>query len=313
MPALALLGLLPGAAGAAERPPFDEGKLSFSVRFRDETVPYRVFFTTAMPGEPLRVSVLGRGTDYDVAAPAGRLRRLEPLAWEWRAPDTARLVPLTLTRASTGETMTLNVFVLVPLGRVRNGALNGYRIGAYPTVALRGLDIYRPPRGLMEVTPENQDTWVSPHFQLRQFLCKQAGGWPKYVVLRERLLRKLEYLLAEVNWAGHRADTFFVMSGYRTPYYNAAIKNVKYSRHQWGGAADIFIDESPRDGVMDDLNGDGRIDVEDAGVLYDLVDRQQGKKEFEPFIGGLGRYRTTASHGPFIHVDARGFRARWGH
>jgi uncharacterized protein YcbK (DUF882 family) len=102
------------------------------------------------------------------------------------------------------------------------------------------------------------------------------------------------------------------MSGYRTPYYNHAIGNVKYSRHLWGGAADIFIDVAPADGVMDDLDGDGTVDVRDAHVLYELVDTMYGSPLYEPFVGGLGAYRTTPAHGPFIHVDARGFRARWG-
>jgi hypothetical protein len=29
-------------------------------------------------------------------------------------------------------------------------------------------------------------------------------------------------------------------------------------------------------------------------------------------MGGLARYRETSSHGPFIHIDARGAYARWG-
>ena len=52
------------------------------------------------------------------------------------------------------------------------------------------------------------------------------------------------------------------MSGYRPPF--SAIGNVQYSRHVWGGAADFYIDQSPKDGVMDDLNKDGVVNREDA-------------------------------------------------
>jgi len=208
--------------------------------------------------------------------------------------------------------MRLNVFVIVPLSRARDGWINGYHIDAYPSVPLKGLAAYKPPRGFIEVTEANADTPVSPHFTLRQFLCKQEGEFPKYVVLRERLLLKLELLLERVNAVGYRCDTFQVMSGYRTPFYNRSIGNVKYSRHVYGGAADIFIDERPRDGVMDDLNGDGRTDLYDAGVLYDLIDKLYGTDAYAPFIGGLGRYDATPAHGPFVHVDVRGFHARWG-
>jgi hypothetical protein len=153
---------------------------------------------------------------------------------------------------------------------------------------------------------------VGPHFRLSQFLCKQDSGWPKYVVLQERLILKLEMILAAVNERGYETGSLTVMSGYRTPYYNRAIGNVQYSRHVWGGAADIYLDESPRDGSMDDLNRDGRIDFRDAAVLYEIIDNMYGQSWYQRFLGGLGRYRTTRKHGPFVHVDVRGFRARWG-
>jgi hypothetical protein len=80
----------------------------------------------------------------------------------------------------------------------------------------------------------------------------------------------------------------------------------------YGDAADIFIDQNPKDGMMDDLNQDGKIDYKDAGVLYDIIDEMFGKPWYTPFVGGLGRYKKTKEHGPFVHADARGFRARWG-
>jgi hypothetical protein len=86
---------------------------------------------------------------------------------------------------------------------------------------------------------------------------------------------------------------------------------VQYSRHVYGDAADIFVDEDG-DGMMDDLNGDGKIDYRDAAVLYDIIDGLVTETWYAPFVGGLGRYRKTANHGPFVHVDARGFKARWG-
>ena len=101
------------------------------------------------------------------------------------------------------------------------------------------------------------------------------------------------------------------MSGYRTPWYNQAIGNVPYSRHAWGGAADIYIDEAPMDGRMDDLNGDGRVDRDDARWLADFVSGMSRRGEFGARIGGLGVYGSNSAHGPFIHVDVRGSRARW--
>jgi hypothetical protein len=42
-----------------------------------------------------------------------------------------------------------------------------------------------------------------------------------------------------------------------------------------------------------------------------MVENLARTDAWEPYVGGLGIYGTTSTHGPFIHVDTRGFRARW--
>ena len=206
--------------------------------------------------------------------------------------------------------ITLNAFVMVPATMLRQGYLNGYRIGHYPTRPLRGRDAYRAPQGFVEVTAANQDVYLTPHLQLGQFVTKQGGGFPRYVVLDELLLMKLELLLQRVQQAGYNAQRFRILSGYRTPHYNRAIGNVTtYSRHVYGAAADIYIDELPADGRMDDLNGDGHSDVRDAAVLSELVRR--GFDRTPALLGGVSAYPATPAHGPFVHVDVRGYDARW--
>jgi hypothetical protein len=239
---------------------------------------------TALPGEQVTIEALDR-------------------QWTWTAPGTPGLYPINVVSADQRDSLTIQAFVLVPYDRLRGEYLNGYRIGRYPAVALRGLAMYRPPSGFIEVTPGNENAFVSPHFRLKQFVCKQSGGYPKYIVLNEGLVQRLEELLALANRSGYHASTFHVMSGYRTPAYNRAIGNVAYSRHTWGSAADIFIDEDG-DGRMDDLNRDGRSNARDAEVLYRLFDDVQGG-------GGMGKYDATGAHGPFVHVDLRDRRARW--
>jgi len=293
---------------------FDRSRASFSVRFKKETVPLRVIAAFVLPGEPLRIEVLAAdsGRTFQTHALAGNVADDGPRRFTFQPPSAPGTYPLIVRQIEPADSIRLNVFVMVPYSAVKNEYLNGYRIGTYPSRPLKGLAIYRPPRGFIEVTPENRETLVGPHFKLSQFLCKQESGWPKYIVLQERLILKLEMILAAVNERGYKSSTLVVMSGYRTPFYNRAIGNVRYSRHVWGGAADIYIDENPRDGSMDDLNRDGRVDYRDAGVLYDLIDDMYGQPWYNPFHGGLGRYRKTANHGPFVHVDVRGFRARWG-
>jgi len=36
------------------------------------------------------------------------------------------------------------------------------------------------------------------------------------------------------------------------------------------------------------------------------------KSWYQPFEGGLGLYKANAAPGPFVHVDVRGYPARWG-
>ena len=205
----------------------------------------------------------------------------------------------------------LAVITSVPFERKRGGYLNGYHIGRYSTEGSGRTDAYAPPEGFIEVTRENQDFQISEHFRLRQFITKDQGSiWPKYVALDLRLIDKLELVLQELNAMGVRADAMHVMSGFRTPQYNGPGGNgrASLSRHTYGDAADVWVD-SDGNGFMDDLNGDGRSDLDDARVMMRAVERVEAR--YPELIGGAGVYVANSAHGPFIHIDVRGRRARW--
>ena len=289
---------------------FDPGLAGFEIEIRGLRNPYRVLGVFAQPGETLELKLPGPEFSLFDAGGAEMGTRDADRLLRWTAPNEPGLAPLEIRRANADRGMTLNVFVLVPSERVRDGKLDGYRIDAYPARPLRDLARYRAPGGFVEVTPETGETLVSPHFRLKQFLCKQEGGPPRFVVLHERLLLKLELVLRAVNERLLRADTLHVMSGYRTPFYNRAIGNVQYSRHVYGDGADVFVDSSPRDDLMDDLDGNGTIDLRDAKVLYAIVDDLE-EHDGSGLVGGLAAYPATAAHGPYVHLDVRGYRARW--
>lgn len=253
-----------------------------------------------MPGETLAVAISVGAARLE--ASAGSVSSPAPMLWRWVAPPAPGTYTLRATSTGGADTVVLSAFVMVPASAVRNGWLHGYHIGRYPAVPLHGLAVYRAPRGFVEVTPANEDVYLTPHLQLRQFVTKQGGAFPRYLVLDERLLAKLETLLDALHQAGYAVSRFRVMSGYRTPYYNHAIGNVEYSRHIYGAAADILVD---------DLNGDGVIDRRDADLFAAVVERRFGARGDPELIGGLGEYSRTAAHGPFVHVDVRGFQARW--
>lgn len=284
-------------------------RLTVPAIINGHTIPYPVFAIFVLPNDPIEIGLTS--DDHEVLVRfAGQTSRGGRVVTT--APAEPGVETLAFENVVTGEGGIVQVITMVPADRVDgNARLNGYRIGAYPDKPLRGLDIYLPPRGFVEVTEENLKTRVSPNFTLSQFVAKQASGYPKYLVLRSSLLLKLENILAVLNRAGHQTEGFAIMSGYRTPFYNRAIGNVPYSRHVWGGAADIYIDDAPADGRMDDLNGDGRVDRADARWLANFIASMSQRGDFGPRIGGLGVYGSTSAHGPFVHIDVRGTRARW--
>jgi len=187
---------------------------------------------------------------------------------------------------------------------------NDFTIGNYPNKAYKNLSQYAAPKGMIEVTEENKDEYISEHFQLKGFLVKQQSGYPKYLIISTKLLYKLELIISQLQSKGYPVKHLHVMSGYRTPFYNANLGNGKSSRHIYGDAADIYLDNN-RNGAMDDLNKDGKIDIKDAKVLATIVEEIENEKQYQWLIGGLGVYKGNGAHRGFIHVDTRGFKARW--
>jgi uncharacterized protein YcbK (DUF882 family) len=203
---------------------------------------------------------------------------------------------------------------MLPFSAKVNGRIGRYRIGFWPNE--RGARLagkYDNPPGFIPVTPENEGTPISEHFRLRDFLTKdQRNVWPKYLVLDPELVDKLELVLDDLRSRGYDAKRLHVMSGFRTPRYNAEGGDPRgragLSRHQYGDAADVWVENGS--GRMADLNGDGRVDARDAAIVAESAERVE--RAHPELVGGIGLYRATSAHGPFVHIDTRGKRARWG-
>ncbi|WP_417493278.1 D-Ala-D-Ala carboxypeptidase family metallohydrolase [Maricaulis sp.] len=288
---------------AAQASDFDPGHLPFSLTIRGElSVNYETFAIFARPGEQVRIEA-----DRPLSWIDDDVMRAASPELDWTAPATPGLTRVQL-EDDAGHVMNLNLIVM----RSSDGdSINGYQLGNYPAEPYLGHENYRAPEFFLEVDSDLGSIAVSPHFRLEQFLCKQEADGPQYLVLSERLLVKLERILEAANDHGWRTDGFTVMSGYRTPAYNADLGNGENSRHIYGGAADIYID-TDGDDVMDDLNGDGALDRADAAALFDLVQSLADTPLLEGLAGGLGEYAPNAWHGPFVHVDERGWNVQWG-
>lgn len=115
---------------------------------------------------------------------------------------------------------------------------------------------------------------LSPHFRVREFHSKHDPS--DIVNVDERLLTLLE------NIRNHVGKPVHLNSGYRSPEYNAMLKNASpRSQHCHGKAADIWVE-----GVT-------------PKQIADIAECYLGSS------GGIGIYKT------FTHVDVRAGCARW--
>jgi uncharacterized protein YcbK (DUF882 family) len=288
----------------------------------------RQFLPPVEDGVGARVVVVEPGEDLpiDVQLPEGAELEFTPVpgtsadttTFRGAPPEQAGIWNVAIRmRDAVRQVPDLNVITQVPLTEARGGRLRGYRIGEWAMP--RGLSpqqqrAYAIPRGMIEVTPENMNLQVSEHFRLRDFLTKgQDNVWPKYVLMSPRVLDKLELTIQELERMGHRVENVGVISGFRHPFYNLHGGDPRgrgaLSRHMYGDAMDWYVDNT-RNGCMDDLNGDGRVDIRDAQIIAAAAERVE--RQHPHLIGGIGIYRPNpGAHCGFVHLDTRGWRARW--
>jgi len=262
---------------------------------------------------------------YVPVLPGGRIVQPTPgataviggrTASDFRAPQQPGIYELTVEMNRTRRDIEdVSVITLVPRSAKQKGRIGPYRLGSWPFEGggKPRTPRYAAPAGFIEVTKANQDFQVSEHFRLRQFLTKdQFNVWPKYVPLDPLLVDKLELTIQELQKEGVRVEHVHVMSGFRTPSYNAGGGNTagraNLSRHMYGDGADVYVDND-RDGQPDDITGDGRVTVRDAEKFAAAADRVE--KKHRALVGGIGIYVACCGHGPFTHIDVRGSRARW--
>ena len=278
-----------------------DAMLGFLHPLRGESGALR--FTTALPGERFAqggdaLAVFGAGATKFEAPPEPGIYNFE--------------VELNRARRPIED---MSVITLVPREAKRAGRIGTYRLGSWPYEdgGKPRTPRYAAPDGFILVTQQNRDFRVSEHFTLGQFLTKdQQNIWPKYVLVDPLLIDKLELIIAELKEEGVRVEHVHVMSGFRTPRYNAGGGNTSgranLSRHMYGDGVDVYVDND-RDGHPDDITGDGRVTTRDAEKFAAAAERVE--KRFNSLVGGIGIYSACCGHGPFTHVDVRGYRARW--
>jgi uncharacterized protein YcbK (DUF882 family) len=267
----------------------------------------------ALPGEPveypLEISGDRSGLSYQwvrsgAMLPADSVRPL--LGETVTAPPEPGFYQLAVMRAGQREVVDgITLAVLVPFSAKVGSTLKGYRIGTYVAERLGDEARGSTPVGFVEVDQGDLQRPLSKHFRLADFVTRdEQQTWPKYVAVNPRLLDKLELVVAEIRrWHGDSADVELALdvhSGFRTPSYNRGVKRAaRDSRHQYGDAADVAID----------ADGDGRFTAADSRMVALAVEAVE--RDHPDLAGGLGLYTSRLNRRPYVHIDARGSRARW--
>jgi hypothetical protein len=210
----------------------------------------------------------------------------------------------------------LLVIVLHPFSRIKGGFLYQFPMGSYPdpkdapekVIPKAFRSAYLPPKGFIEVNASNRDVFLSQHYRLQDFISPLHVPFPQFIALSPALLQKLEWITLYLkHYTQNLGARLTILSGFRSPRYNQTVSGALWSRHIYGDAADLIVDLSPQNGLRDDLNRDGRIDRDDVLVLAKFIEEIDNKTGL---WGGMGIF-DRGEHGPSIHIDTRGFKARW--
>lgn len=251
---------------------------------------------------------------------------LNSARWELPTePGTQSLV----IRDTQGRGVRLDVQVLTPFDRSGPGAIDGYPLGVYaneaapnvPGPVARRPEAYTPPTHFWHVTEANRDRHLSPHVRLGDLCTAPLVNGEAHIAISPTLVEKLEALHAACvarGWIEEGDEGgLTILRAYLSPNHlrqlqQAGLRISDFTRHLYGDGAMVIVD-TDGDRRMDDLNGDGAIDVIDAERLADEVE----VLEMTIGRGGIGIYAERPAgdpelpQTPMVQFDCRGERARW--
>ena len=236
-----------------------------------------------------------------------------------RAPQDPGVYTLTLPRPDRrGEVEdAMRILVLEPAEPLLRNPAYAYPPSAGAEVkeaVRRHAESYQPPAFLLRMEPAVAALEVLPGYTLNEWVChtqKDGTESAPFATLSPALLEKVQRFNDELARRGLSKTGARLLSGFRTPKYNIEVEGTRYSRHIYGDAADLIVDDNG-DGRMDDINRDGVLDRKDGIALARVAEDLEVAGSVE--IGGIGIYELEPKNprGVSLHLDTRGFRARWG-
>lgn len=265
---------------------------SLKVIINDLTYEWSIFSRFLLPKETLSITVISEDPIsyfYDEGeiiekATADSIKEFYYI-FNTQNPYTKLLI------ADGKKEIRINFIALIPYHKEKR--IDNFYIGSYPKNSphpnLKGV------KGFIKVIPEIKEIFLSPDYQLKDFLTQKSP----YISLKEELIYKLQMFTDYLKSKGIKNYKLKIYSAFRTPAQNYSGGGGRRSCHIYGGACDVGLD----------LNGDGRVSLKEKKLLYEYA------QDFEEILcrknpklsGGLGYYRRK----PFIHLDVRGKRERW--
>lgn len=157
-------------------------------------------------------------------------------------------------------------------------------------------------RYFLLVKPEDLFKNMVGHYPVWRFLARddyffarrKLEGNAQILLLDKTLLYRILDFILELEERGLNSKAFYVRESFRHPRWNDERGGAYQSQHIYGRAADLIIL---------DINADGKVNSEDKDIAIEILEEIIGNS------GGIGKYPGTKT----IHIDVRGFRARWDH
>ncbi len=301
-----------------------------------------------------KVYLVKRGHTLRWEVSGGAVEKFLPDGVFWKAPLTpgthklsallmdeavfSRIKPdeKKLSERSILGTFVVNFLVMYPFDREGAGVIEGYPIGIYPNedakdvkeIIVRHRRTYHPPQYFIKVTPENASVHISRHFTLGDFSTPGEKDRVRFIVLNFKLVQRLEDIITALDEKNITVSGLKILRGYLSPNEVERLRRkgiyiTKFSRSIYGDSATFIVDENG-DGIMDDLNGDGKVDIADLSIIVSIIEALENKTRL---FGGVGLYvhskdsyyaESYPTNGairtdtPCVQVDVRGWRSRWG-
>lgn len=284
----------------------DKDKVSFEIEYKGITTSLKIVPLFLSCGEIETVKIKDNSVEKYIISENEQEILLENNSFNAEIKNE-KYKTIKITKVSSGETVLVNIFKKEIDAYKCNGFVNGYKVGIYPYIK----DVNKKKYEFIEINQENRKMKISPNYTIEEFRSKPiTEKFPVYIMLDEKIIHKVEGMIENYRREHIYIEKFVIMSAYRTPVHNNKLGNGKLSRHVFGDAVDIFVDEN-HDGKMDDINNDGVIDAKDIKMLYDIAAKMDDSEKYSMFSGGLSMYESNRIVGQFLHVDSRGSKIRW--